>query len=92
MVTISGFSPLLFWERDEEAGFPQSRGEEKGLEDLGGGQLGERMGMGAPPPEMLMMEPGHLGPCLGLEEVEVVSTGKGETDRARGGVSAILSP
>lgn len=54
--------------------------------------MGERMGMGAPPPEMLMMEPGHLGPCLGLEEVEVVSTGKGETDRARGGVSAILSP
>lgn len=32
-----------------------------------------------------MMEPGHGGPCLGLEEVEVVSMGEGEMDRGRGG-------
>lgn len=50
MGIVSGFSPLLCRERDEEAGFPQSHGEEKGLEDLGGGQLGERVGMGCPSP------------------------------------------
>lgn len=47
--------------------------------------MGERMGMGAPPPEMLMMEPGHWGPCFGLEGAEVVSKGKGEMGEGRGG-------
>lgn len=50
---------------------------EKGLEDLGGGKWGRGWAWGAPPPEMLMMEPGHLGPCFGLEEMEVVSEGEG---------------
>lgn len=53
---------------------------EKGLEDLGGGKWGRGGAWGAPPPEMLMMEPGHLGPCFGLEEMEVVSEGEGEVD------------
>lgn len=81
------FLPSFFWERDEEAGFPQSRGEEKGLEDLGGDKWGRGWAWGAPPPEMLMMEPGPWGPCFGLEDAEVVSEGEGEME----GVSAILS-
>lgn len=62
---------------------PQSHGEEKGLEDLGGDKRGRGWAWGAPPPEMLMMEPGHWGPCFGLEEVEVASKGEGEMDGGR---------
>lgn len=40
------FLPSFLKERDEEARFPQSHGEERGLEDLGGGQMEERAGMG----------------------------------------------
>lgn len=65
------FLPSFLKERDEEARFPQSHEEERGLEDLGGGQTGERWAWGASPPEMLMMEPERGGPCFGLEEVEV---------------------
>lgn len=43
---------------------------------------------GAPPPEMLMMEPGHQGPCFGLEEVEVVSMREGEMDGVEMGLSS----
>lgn len=63
------FLPSFFLERererDEEARFPQSHGEEKGLEDLGGDKWGRGWAWDAPPPEMLMMEPGHGGPALG---------------------------
>lgn len=44
------FLPSFFWERDEEAGFPQSHGEEKSLEDLGGDKWGRGWAFGCPSP------------------------------------------
>lgn len=73
---------FLYIERDEDARFPQSHGDEKGLEDLGGDKWGRGWAWDAPPPEMLMMEPEHWGPCFGSE---VVSKGEGEMNGGKSG-------
>lgn len=44
------FLPSFFRRETRRLDFPQSHREEKGLEDLGGGQMGERVGMGRPSP------------------------------------------
>lgn len=47
--------------------------------------MGERVGMGYPSPRDADDGTRALGPCLGLEEVEAVSEGKGEMDGDRSG-------
>lgn len=62
---------------------PQIHGEKKGLEDRGGKQMGERVGMGCLSPRDADDATRAPGALFLLEKVEVVS--KGEMDGSRGG-------